>query len=168
MKYQNLIQAMTLEEKSLLCDGLDHWHTRPIPRLNIPSIMVADGPHGLRKQPEAYENLGLGSSVPATCFPTASTLAASWDRELIAKIGAALAEECLENQVSVVLGPGTNKVTHERATPQPNPGEGAATVTATARQGSESALPVSQWLAGEGVRARDYLLRLHRMAEGTE
>lgn len=108
MKYQNLIQAMTLEEKSLLCDGLDHWHTRPIPRLNIPSIMVADGPHGLRKQPEAYENLGLGSSVPATCFPTASTLAASWDRELIAKIGAALAEECLENQVSVVLGPGTN------------------------------------------------------------
>lgn len=108
MNTTELIQAMTLEEKASLCSGLDHWHTKPIPRLNIPAIMVADGPHGLRKQAEEYENLGIGTSVPASCFPTASTLAATWNQALIHQVGIALAEECLENQVSVILGPGVN------------------------------------------------------------
>ena len=103
-----LIAEMTLEEKASLCSGLDLWFTKPIERLGIPSIMLTDGPHGLRKQVDAGDIIGINTSVPATCFPTASALAATWDRHLVSQVGAALADECRQEKVSVILGPGAN------------------------------------------------------------
>ncbi|WP_212962569.1 beta-glucosidase family protein [Cohnella xylanilytica] len=103
-----LISAMTLEEKAGLCSGLDFWNTKGIERLGIPSVMMTDGPHGLRKQKASADHLGLFDSVPATCFPSAAGLASSWDRELIGKVGAALGEECQAENVAVLLGPGAN------------------------------------------------------------
>jgi beta-glucosidase len=79
-----------------------------VERFSIPDIMVTDGPHGLRKQMGTEDNLGINKSVPATCFPTASATACSWDRGLMGEIGKALAEECLQEGVSVLLGPGMN------------------------------------------------------------
>ena len=105
---QNLIRKMTLEEKASLCSGLNFWNLKGIARLGIPSIMVTDGPHGLRRQAGAGDHVGLGESVPATCFPTASALAATWNRELVYQVGAALGEECRQEKVSVILGPGAN------------------------------------------------------------
>lgn len=105
---KQLIGRISLEEKAGLCSGLDMWSTKPLERLGISSIVVSDGPHGLRRQREGGDNLGLMDSVPATCFPTSSALAASWDVRLAAQIGAAIAEECLQEGVSVLLGPGVN------------------------------------------------------------
>jgi len=105
---KKLILEMTLEEKAGLCSGLDFWHTKSVERLGIPSIMMADGPHGLRKQSGKNENLMDNNSIPATCFPTFSAVACSWDRELTERLGAALGEECLAEKVSILLGPGTN------------------------------------------------------------
>jgi len=103
-----LITQMTLEEKASLCSGQDFWTLKGIERLGIPSIMITDGPHGLRKQAGDTGEIGLTDSVPATCFPTASALAATWNRELIFEVGQALAEECKEEKVGVILGPGAN------------------------------------------------------------
>ena len=103
-----LISQMTLEEKASLCSGLDFWHLKGIERLGISSIMVTDGPHGLRKQAGSSDHVGLNDSVPATCFPTASALAATWNRELVYEVGQALGEECREEKVGVILGPGAN------------------------------------------------------------
>lgn len=103
-----LISQMTLEEKAGLCSGLDFWNTKGIERLGIPSLMVTDGPHGLRKQKESADHLGLNNSVPATCFPSAAGMASSWDRELIGRVGKALGKECQAENVAVLLGPGTN------------------------------------------------------------
>jgi len=105
---QDLIAQMTLEEKAGLCSGLDFWHTKGIERLGVPALMVTDGPHGLRKQKESADHLGLHNSVPATCFPSAAGLASSWNRELIGKVGEALGAECQAENVAVLLGPGTN------------------------------------------------------------
>lgn len=105
---QQLIEELTLEEKAGLCSGLNFWHTKPVERLGIPSIMVTDGPHGLRKQKQGEDNLGLFNSVPATCFPSAAGLAGSWDRNLIHEVGVALGEECQAEDVAVLLGPGAN------------------------------------------------------------
>ncbi|WP_456277556.1 beta-glucosidase [Bacillus sp. AK128] len=105
---QQLIEELTLEEKAGLCSGLNFWHTKPVERLGIPSVMVTDGPHGLRKQKQGSDNLGIFDSVPATCFPSAAGLAGSWDRELIQKVGVALGEECQAEDVAVLLGPGAN------------------------------------------------------------
>ncbi|MDQ0257055.1 beta-glucosidase [Evansella vedderi] len=105
---RQLIQELTLEEKAGLCSGLNFWHTKPVERLGIPSVMVTDGPHGLRKQKQGADNLGLFDSVPATCFPSAAGLAGSWDRNLINKVGVALGEECQAEDVAVLLGPGAN------------------------------------------------------------
>lgn len=105
---QILISQMTLEEKASLCSGLNFWYLKGIGRLDIPSIMVTDGPHGLRKQAGGADHAGLNESVPATCFPTASALAATWNRELIHEVGVALGEECRQEKVSVILGPGAN------------------------------------------------------------
>ena len=80
MKYADLIAKLTLEEKAGLTSGRDFWHTKAVERLGIPSEMMTDGPHGLRKQESDSDALGLGRSVPATCFPTASALANSWDK----------------------------------------------------------------------------------------
>ncbi len=102
-----LVNELTIEEKSVLVSGGDQWHTVAIPRLNIAAIMVADGPHGLRKE-ESLGGLGVGRGVPATCFPTAATLANSWDPGLISEVGRAIGREALQEGVSVVLGPGIN------------------------------------------------------------
>ena len=108
LKHKDLISQMTLKEKASLCSGKDFWHRKSIERLGLPEIMVCDGPHGLRKQNAENKKVGIGNSYPATCFPTAVTTACSWDRDLIYKMGQALAEECLQHGVSVLLGPGVN------------------------------------------------------------
>ena len=108
MDKEKLLGQMTLEEKASLCSGADFWHLKGIERLGIPSIMVTDGPHGLRKQEGESDHVGLNDSVPATCFPTASCTAASWDRSLMEKIGTALGEECQAAGVAVILGPAIN------------------------------------------------------------
>jgi beta-glucosidase len=106
---KHLVRQLTLEEKASLCSGLDAWHTKPIPRLGIPSIMMSDGPHGLRKVAGEDDQLtGDDTTVPATCFPTGAALAASWDRDLMARVGRAIAREAQAEQVSVVLGPAVN------------------------------------------------------------
>ncbi len=105
---KNIIEQMTLEEKASLCSGLNFWYLKGIDRLEVPSIMVTDGPHGLRKQVADADHVGLNESIPAICFPTASALAATWNRDLIHQVGAALGEECRQEKVSVILGPGVN------------------------------------------------------------
>ena len=107
-KCQELLKKMTLEEKASLCDGLDYWHSQPIERLGLKSIAFNDGPHGIRKKGNPEESTDLLKGVPAICFPTASATACSWDPDLIYKMGQALGDECLKEQVSVLLGPGTN------------------------------------------------------------
>jgi len=103
-KAKALVGEMTLEEKALLISGDGWWRTHAIDRLQIPSVCMTDGPHGLRK----VEGGGLSTSVPATCFPTASALASSWDADLIHQVGVALAEESQANDVQILLGPGVN------------------------------------------------------------
>ena len=90
MKHQEIIEQMTLEEKAAFLSGKNVWQTRDFPRLNIPSIFCSDGPHGIRKQAGAGDHLGLNASLPATCFPTAATIANSWDEALGEEIGVAL------------------------------------------------------------------------------
>ncbi|MBP9920436.1 MAG: glycoside hydrolase family 3 protein [Proteiniclasticum sp.] len=103
-----LLNMMTLEEKASLLSGENFWNTKSIERLGIPSIMLTDGPHGLRKQGGKADHLGLHKSRKATCFPTAATLASSWDNKLLYDIGSALGREARREKVSVVLGPGLN------------------------------------------------------------
>ncbi|MDQ6423454.1 glycoside hydrolase family 3 C-terminal domain-containing protein [Paenibacillus sp. LHD-117] len=108
MKYREMIDQMTLEEKASLMSGANFWNTKAIERLNIPGIMLTDGPHGLRKQGGKADHLGLNKSLPATCFPTAATLANSWDRQLIREVGRTIGKEAASEKVSVLLGPGLN------------------------------------------------------------
>jgi len=107
-KIKAVIESLTLEEKASLCSGRDFWNLRGVAAKGVPSVMVTDGPHGLRKQEGSADHVGLGHSVPATCFPTASALASSWDTELLTRVGAALGEECRQEKVAVLLGPGIN------------------------------------------------------------
>lgn len=107
-KHKSIIEQMTHEEKASLGSGSDFWHTQPNPRLGIDSIMMTDGPHGLRKQKGQGDHIGINQNHPSTCFPTAATLANSWDRELMKSMGEALAKECHNANVSVLLGPGIN------------------------------------------------------------
>ncbi|MGQ1787660.1 MULTISPECIES: glycoside hydrolase family 3 C-terminal domain-containing protein [unclassified Saccharicrinis] len=106
-KVDELVSQLSLEEKVLLCSGRDDWSTQSIQRLNIPWIWMSDGPHGLRRAP-ATNKAGYGDQLPATCFPTASALSATWDVDLIYKVGQALGEECQALDVNVLLGPGVN------------------------------------------------------------
>ena len=108
MKHQNIIEQMTLEEKAAILSGKNEWESRDIKRLNIPSIVCSDGPHGLRRQAGAGDHLGLNPSLPATCFPTAATIANSWDESLGEEIGRTLGEEAVVQGVNVLLGPGLN------------------------------------------------------------
>ena len=108
IKHRDLIDKMTLEEKASLLSGENFWNTKSIERLGIPSIMLTDGPHGLRKQGGKADHLGLNKSIPATCFPTAATLANSWDSKLLEQVGKHLALECKHESVDVILGPGLN------------------------------------------------------------
>jgi len=105
---KELISRLSLEEKAELCSGIGAWHTQALPGHGIPSIMLTDGPHGLRKQNGAQDHMGLNESVPATCFPTAAGLASSWNRELVEQVGVALGEECQAEGVGIILGPGAN------------------------------------------------------------
>lgn len=108
MKHADLIAKMTIEEKAAFLSGKNEWQSRDIPRLGIPSIFCSDGPHGIRKQAGAGDHLGLNPSLPATCFPTAATVANSWDEELGRELGEALGEEAAALGVNVLLGPGLN------------------------------------------------------------
>lgn len=103
-----LLDQLTLEEKASLTSGSGFWYTVAIERLGIPKIMVSDGPHGLRAQPGEGDHLGIGESLPATCFPTASAIASAWNPDLLHRIGAALAQEARAINLSVILGPGVN------------------------------------------------------------
>ena len=105
---EDLVRTMTLEEMAAMCSGRDFFHTQGLERLGIPSILLSDGPHGLRKQDENADFLGINASITATCFPTEATLACSFDRKLMHAVGEALGDECLSQGVSVLLGPGMN------------------------------------------------------------
>ena len=108
MKHGTIIKNMTVEEKAAFLSGKNEWQTRDFPRLVISSILCSDGPHGVRKQAGAGDHLGLNPSLPATCFPTAATVAGSWDEELAREVGQALGEEAAALGVDVLLGPGLN------------------------------------------------------------
>lgn len=119
MKHPEIVSKMSLEQKASFVSGYDYWHLEEAPELGLPKIMITDGPHGLRKQkgkdyvePEGAAKsgggIGLGNSIPTTCFPPAATSSCSWDPELLEEEGAAMGEECLAEKVSTILGPGTN------------------------------------------------------------
>lgn len=108
MNIEKLLSEMTLSEKCAMLVGQDSWHTYAIPRLNIPSIMMADGPHGLRKQLESGNSVTIHESYKAVCFPAEVTIAASFDPELAYEMGSAIANECLNKDVQALLGPGLN------------------------------------------------------------
>lgn len=108
LKYEKIIKQMTLEEKARMMSGKNTWETVDFPGYGIPSMCLSDGPHGLRRQAGAGDHLGLNASLPATCFPTAASVANSWDEQLGEEIGTALAEEAVTMGVNVILGPGLN------------------------------------------------------------
>ena len=108
MNVKEIVSKMTLEEKAGLCSGSDFWHTKAVERLEIPEVMVSDGPHGLRKQNQNADNLGINDSIKAVCFPTACAMAASFDRNLIYEMGKAIGQECQHENVSTILGPAVN------------------------------------------------------------
>ena len=108
MDKEKIISEMSLEQKAAFLTGKDFWQTHDFPELGVPSIFLSDGPHGIRKQAAAADHLGLNASIPATCFPTAATMANSWNEQLGEEMGAALGEEAASQHVNVLLGPGTN------------------------------------------------------------
>ena len=105
---KELISEMTLEEKAGMCSGFDFWYLKSVDRLGIPKVMVSDGPHGLRKQDEKGDHLGLNGSIQAVCFPPACLSACSFDRELMTEFGEVIGKEAQANDVSVILGPAVN------------------------------------------------------------
>ena len=105
---KKLVNELTLEEKASLCSGADFWHTKAIDRLNIPAAIVSDGPLGIRKQESLGDLIGVAESIKAIGFPTASAMACSFDRDLLHKVGDALGEECVAEDLAVLLGPGIN------------------------------------------------------------
>lgn len=107
-KIKELVAQMTLEEKAAMCSGADFWHTEAVERLGIPASMVSDGPHGLRKQNEEGDHLGINDSIKAVCFPAGCGTAASFNRELLMRMGETLGNECQAEGVSVILGPAVN------------------------------------------------------------
>ena len=108
MKHADIIKQMTLEEKCYLMSGKDFWQSRSVERLGVPNMTLSDGPHGIRKQEGAGDQLGLNGSLPATCYPTAATIANSWDPALGEEIGEHLGVEAASQDVCVLLGPGLN------------------------------------------------------------
>ena len=105
---QTILNSMTLEDKIALCSGANFWETKVYGKYGIPSLFMCDGPHGLRKQENASDMLGVNASRPATCFPAEVTTASSWDADLLERIGAAIGEEAKDQGVGLVLGPGAN------------------------------------------------------------
>lgn len=108
MKYQSIIEQMSVFEKAQMMTGKSTWETKDFEKYNIPSIFLSDGPHGIRKQLGSADHLGLNESIPSTCFPTAATIANSWNLSLAEEIGEALGQEAKELGVNVILGPGMN------------------------------------------------------------
>ncbi len=108
MDIEKLISEMTLEEKAGLLSGSDFWHTKSVERLGIPKIMVSDGPHGLRKQDESADHLGVNDSIEAVCFPAASATACSFDPDMMEKVGEAIGDSCQHEKLAVDLGPAVN------------------------------------------------------------
>ena len=107
-KIKELVAEMTLEEKASICSGADFWHTEAVERLGIPASMVSDGPHGLRKQDDKADHLGVNESIKAVCFPAGCGTAASFNRDLLTEMGEVLGNECQAEGVSVILGPAVN------------------------------------------------------------
>ena len=107
-KIRDLVSKMTLEEKAGICSGADFWHLKGIERLGIPQVMVTDGPHGIRKQAQGADHLGINESEKAICFPAGCAAAASFDRNLIRKLGETIGSECQAMDVSTILGPAIN------------------------------------------------------------
>ncbi|HET8989460.1 MAG TPA: glycoside hydrolase family 3 C-terminal domain-containing protein, partial [Humibacillus sp.] len=105
---EEVVAGLTVEEKASLSSGSSFWFTQAVPRAGIPEVMLTDGPHGVRKQREGADHLGLGDSVPATCFPPAVALGSTFDPDLLERVGAALGEEAAAEDVGVLLGPGIN------------------------------------------------------------
>ena len=108
MTVYEIVSQLTLEEKAALCSGRDFWKTKAIRRLGIESVMMCDGPHGLRKQEGEGDHLGINKSIETVCYPSASALASSFDREVMEKLGSALGQECQAEHVAMLLGPGMN------------------------------------------------------------
>lgn len=107
-RIKEIVAQMTLEEKAAMCSGADFWHTEAVERLGIPASMISDGPHGLRKQDQEGDHLGVNESIKAVCFPAGCGTAASFNRELLNKMGETLGNECQAEGVSVILGPAVN------------------------------------------------------------
>lgn len=108
MDIKQTVAQMTLEEKAGLLSGFDFWHTKPVERLGVKSCMVSDGPHGLRKQDDSADHIGINDAIQAVCFPAGCATAASFDRDLLQTIGEAVGDACQHEKVSVVLGPAVN------------------------------------------------------------
>lgn len=118
MKHPEIIKKMTLEQKAAFVSGHNYWNLESAPELGLPQIMITDGPHGLRKQNKdksASDGIGLGNSVPTTCFPPAATSSCSWDEELLKAEGEAMGEECLQEEVSKSLDPAQTSSVHRYA-----------------------------------------------------
>lgn len=107
-KLQEITTQMTLEEKASLCSGADFWNTKSVDRIGIPAMAVSDGPHGLRKQSEAADHLGINESIKAVCFPAGCAVAASFSRDAARLLGETLGEECQAEDVGIILGPAMN------------------------------------------------------------
>ena len=108
IEIKEMLKQLTIEEKISLCSGADFWHTEKMEKLNLPAVMMCDGPHGLRKQEGEGDHLGINESIKTVCYPSASALASSFDTKLLETLGAALGEECQAEQVGMLLGPGLN------------------------------------------------------------
>lgn len=108
MNIPEIVKQMTLEEKAGLCSGGDFWHTKAIERLGVPQMMMSDGPHGLRKQDQTGDHMGINDSIKAVCFPAGCATASSFDRNLVECMGKALGNECQAEDVGVLLGPAVN------------------------------------------------------------
>jgi len=108
MEIKKILDQMTIEEKAGMCSGKDFWHTKEVERLGVKSIMVSDGPHGLRKQALEGDHLGAHESIKAVCFPTGCTIASSFDRDLIYEMGQTIGNECQAEDLAVILGPAVN------------------------------------------------------------
>lgn len=108
MKTEEIMEQLTVEEKAALCSGYDFWHTKSMKKFGLEPVMMCDGPHGLRKQIGEGDHLGINESIETVCYPTASALAASFDRDVMKRLGTALGQECKSEKVGMLLGPGIN------------------------------------------------------------